>query len=179
MSEGELENFLSPGPKLIPVVSHQVALCDKAIPRFMYFGSNPHRLGFETPFRLPELRLELSNSSLPSIEDRQFQLPRWTGHALSVRFLLRVDSELDAADISIRLRDTQASDERADLTGCRGQVKPLIDGQGFESLLRKITGRQLGKFIVDLPRSIVAPRSHQAVEFLPVSANRGRGLGDV
>src|SRR5204863_6648750 len=152
MREGELENFLSPGQKLIPVVSRQVALCDKAIPRFMYFGANPHRLGFETPFRLPELRLELSNSSLPSIEDRQFQLPRWTGYALSVRFLLRVDSELDAADISICLGDTQASDERADLNLCRGQIKPLINGQEFEPALRKITRRQLWKFIVDLPR---------------------------
>src|SRR5947199_9100445 len=102
MSEGELENFLSPGQKLIPVVSRQVALCDNAIPRFMYFGPTPPRLGFETPFRLPELRLELSNSSLPSIEVRQFQLPRWTGHALSVRLLRRLDSELDAADMPRR-----------------------------------------------------------------------------
>src|SRR6266576_528779 len=111
MSESEFENFLSPGQKLIPVVGRQVALRNKTIPSFAHFRANCHRLGFETPFRLSELRLELGNSALASIKDRQFQLPRWTGHALSVRFLLRVDSELDAADISIRLRDTQASDE--------------------------------------------------------------------
>src|SRR6266404_2159418 len=151
MSEGELEDFLSPRQKLIAVVSRQVALCDKTIPRFAHFCANCHRLGLKPPFRLPELRLELGNSSLASIEDRQFQLPRWTRHALSVRFLLSVDSELDAADIPICLRDTQASDERADLNLCRGQIEPLIDRQGFEPALRKINGRQLGKFIIDLP----------------------------
>ena len=128
---------------------------------------------------MSELRLELSNSSLASIEDRQFQLPRWTGHALSVRFLLSVDSELDAADISIRLRDTQASDERSDLNLCRGQIKPLIDGQGFEPPLCNVSGRQLGKFIVNLPSGIVTPCSHQTIELFPASANGSRGLGDV
>src|SRR5437016_14609192 len=114
MGEGELEDFFPPGQKLIAVVSRQVALCDKTIPPFAHLRAKCHRLGFKPPFRLSQLRLELGNSSLASIKDGQFQLPRWTGHALSVRFFLRVHSEFNAADVSIRLRDTQASDERAD-----------------------------------------------------------------
>src|SRR5437868_15442739 len=149
------------------------------MPRFAHLRANRHRLGFETPFRLSQLRLELGNSSLASIKNRQFQPPRWTRHALSARFLLRVDSELDAADISIRLRDTQASDERSDLNLCRGQIKPLIDGQGFEPPLCNVSGRQLGKFIVNLPSGIVTPCSHQTIELFPASANGSRGLGDV
>src|SRR5438067_69138 len=94
-------------------------------------GTADHRGGsdktFETPFRLSQLGLELGNSSLSSIEDRQFQLPCRARLALSVRFLLCVDSELDATDISICLCDTQASDERADLNLSRGQIEPLID----------------------------------------------------
>ena len=105
MGECEFKDFFSPGQKLIAVVSCKVALGDETVTRFAHFGANCHGLGFKPPFRLSQLRLELGNSSLAPIEDRQFQLPRWTGHALSVRVFLSVDSEFDAADISVGLRD--------------------------------------------------------------------------
>src|SRR6266481_5304319 len=129
MSECELKDFFPPGQKLIAIVSCQVALGDETVTRFAHFGANCHRLGFKPPFRLSQLRLELGNSSLTPIEDRQFQLPRRAGLALSVCLFLSVDSEFDAADISICLRDPQASDERANLRFRSGQVQALIDGQ--------------------------------------------------
>src|SRR5947209_7884907 len=115
MSECELKDFFPPGQKLIAVISCKVALGNETVTRFAHFGANCHGLGFKPPFRLSQLCPELGNSSLAPIEDRHFQLPRRAGLALSVRFFLSIDSEFDAAGISICLRDPQASDERANL----------------------------------------------------------------